>query len=357
MLGMFGLFGALLAGLVADSMIGGLMGKSDDHAEDAPPDSTGNPDVADDSSNLLNWPDADASPEATAAVGPDDPDYVPSSSDETPVADPDLTLTGGSSADILSGFGGDDTLVGGAGDDQLTGLGGDDVLQSGDGADVAHGGDGADTLQGGKGDDLLSGEDGDDKLVGGAGDDTLLGHEGADNLFGGAGADTLIGGGGDDSLIGGDSDDWLAGGLGDDSLIGDAGSDTLDGGAGNDVLDGRESVNAFPEMDFLNGGDGDDTLRLGAGDYATGGAGADWFELSDLAPGDAIANIADYNANEDALVVVFDPVLHPDPQLSLETAENTDDVVVLLDGVPLAMVAGGAGMTVADLLLTPAQAA
>ena len=357
MLAMFGLFGALLAGLVADSMFGGLMGKADDQGEDTPHDATGTPDMADDNSNLLNWPDADASPEATAAMGPDDPEHVPRSSDATLPADPDLTLTGGGSDDILTGLGGDDTGVGGDGDDQLTGRGGDDVLQGGDGADVAHGGDGADALHGGRGDDLLSGEDGDDKLVGGAGADTLLGHEGSDSLYGGAGADTLMGGGGRDRVVGGDADDWLAGGLGDDGLIGDAGSDTLDGGAGNDVLDGRESVNAFPEMDFLNGGDGDDTLRLGAGDYATGGDGADWFELSDLTPGDAIANIADYNADEDALVVVFDPVLHPDPQLSLVTPENTDDVMVLLDGVPLAMVAGGAGMTVADLLLTPAQAA
>ena len=357
MLGMFGLFGALLAGLVADSMIGGKMGKADDQDEDTPPDSTDNPDVTDDNANLLNWPDAGAGPEAAAANGPDDPEHVPGSSDESQPADPDFTLTGGGSDDILTGLGGDDTLVGGEGIDQLTGRAGDDVLQGGDGADVAHGSDGADTIQGGNGDDLLSGEDDEDKLVGGAGDDTLLGHEGDDSLYGGAGADMLMGGGGADSLIGGDAEDWLAGGLGDDSLIGDAGSDTLDGGAGNDVLDGRESVNAFPEVDFLNGGDGDDTLRLGAGDYATGGEGADWFELTDLAPGDAIANIADYNADEDALVVDFDPVLHPDPQLSLETAENTDDVVVLLDGVPLAMVAGGAGMTVADLLLTPAQAA
>ena len=110
-------------------------------------------------------------------------------------------------------------------------------------------------------------------------------------------------------------------------------------------------------MDYLNGGSGDDTLTLGAGDYATGGDGADWFELSDLAPGDAIANIADYNADEDTLMVVFDPALHPDPQLSLETSENAKDVLVILDGVPLAMVQGGAGMIVENVLLTPAQAA
>ena len=37
MLGLFGIVGAILAGLVADSMIGGLSGKSDDHPDDAAP--------------------------------------------------------------------------------------------------------------------------------------------------------------------------------------------------------------------------------------------------------------------------------------------------------------------------------
>lgn len=360
MLGLFGLFGALLAGLVADSMFGGLTGKADDHEDETPPETTANPDQTNDG-NLLDWLANDIEPAAdttdVTGNGPDAVDFVPTSTDAVRFADADVNLQGGASNDMLTGFGGDDTLIGGDGDDHLGGQAGDDFIQGGTGADVAHGGAGTDTLQGGAGDDLLAGEDGDDKLVGGAGADTLLGHEGADRLYGGAGADTLMAGGGDDSVIGGEGDDWVAGGLGDDHLTGDAGQDTLDGGAGKDTLDGREPLNAFPEMDFLNGGDGDDTLTLGAGDYATGGEGADWFELTDLAAGDPIANIADYNGDEDALVVVFDPALHPDPQLSLELNANTDDVVVLLDGVPLVMVQGGAGMTLDDVLLTPAQAA
>lgn len=360
MLGLFGLFGALLAGVAADMMIGNLMGKSGDDGHDAPPDTASAPGDDAPDADILDWLGGDANdaqPDPLASLGPDDPDYVPVSDDLDQDDDPNLVVGGGDAPDIISGNGGDDTLMGGSGDDQLTGRQGDDFLQGGAGDDIGHGGAGADTLHGGAGDDLLAGEDGNDRLVGAAGADTLLGHEGADSLYGGTGADTLIGGGGDDSLVGGDGDDWLAGGLGADNLVGDAGSDTLDGGAGNDMLDGRESVNAFPEMDFLNGGDSDDTLLLGAGDYATGGDGADWFELSDLSPGDQIANIADYDAHEDSLVVVFDPMMHPDPQLSLETPADSHDVVVLLDGVPLALVQGGAGMTLDDVLLTPAQAA
>lgn len=362
MLGMFGLLGALLAGLVADSMIGNMMGKTEGEGDDLPQDDTDPEDHDTAHADLLDLLEPgqdtdDLHHEGRINLGPDDPDYAPQSDDLEQSNDQGFAASGDDANDIIAGLRGEDTLVGGPGNDQLMGRDGNDMLQGGDGADVALGGFGADTLQGGKGDDLLSADDGDDKLVGGGGADTLLGQEGQDSLFGGAGSDTLIGGGGDDSLVGGDADDWLAGGAGDDQLTGDGGIDTLDGGDGNDALNGREAIGAFPEMDFLNGGNGNDSILLGAGDYATGGDGADWFELSDLTPGDAIANIADYNADEDALVVVFDPMMHPDPQLSLETQHNTVDVIVLLDGVPLAMVQGGAGMTIDDVLLTPAQAA
>ncbi len=367
MLGLFGLFGALLAGMAADALMNGMDAKSDTDDDAVPPDGADEPEATDDASNMLDWLGFDedmgdtkaevASPENFKTVGPDDPDYVAQSGYQGQTAEPGIEQQGGDLNDLLSGLGGEDTLSGAGGDDQLTGRDGHDFIQGGSGDDIAHGGAGADTLQGGSGNDLLVGQDGDDKLVGGAGADTLLGHEGDDSLYGGAGADTLTGGGGADQLVGGDADDWLAGGLGDDALVGDAGSDTLDGGAGNDVLDGRDPVDAFPEMDFLNGGEGDDVLRVGAGDHATGGDGSDWFELSDMATGDAIANIADYDAAEDRLVVVFDPTMHPDPHLSLQTQDDTDDVIVLLDGVPLATVQGGAGMTLADVLLTPAQAA
>lgn len=361
MLGMVGLLGAVLAGLAVDGLFSSMMARSDDHDDDADPDQTKTADHAGTDTNLLDWlsteSDADDAPDGTANGGPDDPDYVPTSNDFTHGTDPDLVLHGDGLDDILTGRGGDDSLTGGGSDDQLLGQGGADFIDGGDGSDVAQGGMGDDTLLGGAGNDMLVGENGDDRLIGGAGADTLLGHDGDDGLYGGAGADTVIDGGGDDSLIGGGADDWLAGGYGNDSLIGDAGQDELDGGVGNDTLYGRESVNAFPETDFLNGGDGDDRLVLGGGDYATGGDGADWFELPDLATDGEIANIADFNAGEDSLIVVFDPTMHPDPQISFETQENAIDVVVVLDGVPLAMVQGGAGMTIDDVLLTPAQAA
>lgn len=357
MLGLLGLFGALLAGVVADSVIGGMMGKSDTSEADDPALDAEAPEGRDDSTDLLDWAGGDGAAAHTGDTSPDDPDYVAMSDDDVRAVEPDTMIDGGHQDDIIVGRGGDDDMAGGDGADQMAGQDGADWMQGGAGADIELGGAGGDTLQGGSGNDQLQGEAGNDWLVGGAGNDTLTGHDGADHLYGSAGQDTAQGGTGDDRLDGGADADWLAGGAGADTMIGGTGADTLDGGLGQDVLEGRDGPGAFPEMDFLNGGEGDDVLHIGAGDYATGGAGADWFELADMAAGDAIANIADYDATEDALVVVFDPAMHPDPVLSLETSENSGDVIVLLDGVPLAMVQGGAGMTLDDVLMTPAQAA
>ena len=101
----------------------------------------------------------------------------------------DLSGTGNSQANVISGN---------AGHNLLRGAGGDDTLS---------GGLGNDSLLGGKGDDLLRGQSGRDVLTGGAGDDVLLGNSGADTLSGGAGADVLVGGGGRDQLTGGAGQD------------------------------------------------------------------------------------------------------------------------------------------------------
>lgn len=356
-LGMIGLFGALLAGVVADSVIGGMMAKPESGAADDPDTDSDATQDGDTGADMLDFIGDDDDPGNAGNLSPDDPDYTVVSDDGLKAVDPDQVIDGGQQGDIIVGRGGDDDLAGGNGGDQILGRDGADWMQGGAGDDIELGGAGADTIQGGSGNDLLQGEAGNDWLVGGAGGDTLLGADGADHLYGSAGQDTAMGGGGDDRLDGGEDADWLAGGAGADTLVGGTGGDTLDGGLGDDVLDGRDGPDVFPEMDFLNGGDGDDRLLIGSGDYASGGDGADWFELSDMTEGGTIAHITDYDVAEDAIVVVFDADMHPDPVLSLETPENSADVIVLLDGVPLAMVQGGAGMTLDDVLMTPAQAA
>jgi len=99
--------------------------------------------------------------------------------------------------------------------------------------------------------------------------------------------DTLIGGMGNDLLNGGEDDDQLSGGIGDDTLIGGQGEDVLFGDLGNDRIDGTEQPatdttgpqqtdnKLLDERDYLNGGDGDDTLIAGASDVVTPGLGQD----------------------------------------------------------------------------------
>jgi hypothetical protein len=80
---------------------------------------------------------------------------------------------------------------------------------------------------------------------------------------------------------------------------------------------------------------------MGAGDTATGGAGADLFEVH-AGAFDGVATITDYDAAQDELVVVYDAA-GPVPVVTLEPGGLPDEVLVLLDGQPLAAVLGGAG--------------
>ncbi|MEI7430313.1 MAG: calcium-binding protein, partial [Betaproteobacteria bacterium] len=80
-------------------------------------------------------------------------------------------IDGGDGDDTLSGYGlGNDTLIGGAGNDKLTGGNGADVLQGGEGNDTLYASRGADTLSGGAGNDAFDGGDGSDTYLFGRGD-------------------------------------------------------------------------------------------------------------------------------------------------------------------------------------------
>ena len=128
------------------------------------------------------------------------------------------------------------------------------------------------------------------------------------------------------------------------------------GGDGNDLLDGRAPEGGAPDTDgrdFLNGGKGDDTIIAGHDDWAEGGDGADTFQLSDwLGEDDGPAVIADYNPEEDRLVMLYDPVAHPDPMVTVEPDPALADAMhILIDGAVVAHVLGAAGLTAADVEL------
>ena len=356
MLGLFGLLGALFAGVVADSVMRMSESKEDD---DMPPDDfDGAVETVEPQSIFSMFSPSAAggiSAQAASMIATNtEADGMPISDDSPDLTDPDQLLAGGEGADNLAGARGDDTVWGGEGEDLLGGGVGSDQVDGGAGDDHLYGGLGEDILQGGTGRDVLHGEGGDDTVLGGMGDDTLSGHEGDDSLIGGPGNDSLIGGDGFDSLAGGDGDDAIDGGLGRDLLAGGSGRDVLDGGAGNDTIWGQWPDESDSDADFLNGGDGDDLLMLGAGDTGNGGWGADVFGLLDIGPNDLPMQITDYNPAEDQLVVLYDAAQHPDPKLTLSTDAAGGATLLVLDGVTLASLSNMPALDVGSITLRAA---
>lgn len=141
---------------------------------------------------------------------------------------------------------------------------------------------------------------------------------------------TIQAGGGEDHITVGDGNIRVNAGEGDDTIVGDGqeltlrggpGDDTIEllnvageqsrafGGSGNDVLTGEGDI-------ILNGGEGDDTLSLVGPDVwylygptATGGAGADTFEVAMQVETEEYngplvsAVITDFDPDEDQLEV------------------------------------------------------
>lgn len=312
-----GVLGVLTAGVIADAA---FFGRSPEQEEEGDP------------ADLLEDPDGQAF----------DLETGPQSDDLAHEAEAGRQLYGSAGGEVLSGGTGDDRIEAGDGADLIDGRDGDDWIDAGFGDDAGWGGGGDDRIQGGGGHDSLTGQAGDDTILGGDGDDSILGDLGEDSLSGDAGNDTLLGGAGDDTQSGGAGDDWLAGGDGDDRLAGGDGADILDGGSGNDWLSGLDGDADDLDEDFLNGGAGNDSILLGAGDHATGGEGEDVFLLAETGPGGELAEIADYNALQDQLVVMYDPALHSDPVLGIMTSADATQSTILLNGKAVALVRGSA---------------
>jgi Ca2+-binding RTX toxin-like protein len=140
-------------------------------------------------------------------------------------------------------------------DDEIFGLGGDDLILGGQGNDIIHGGDGNDFLV-----DIF----GLNEIYGDGGNDYIYN---AQSAFGSltVPVSTAHGGTGNDTIVGG----YAFGDEGDDILQSSEGFDFLDGGDGNDTLI------LFPtqdqSLDRVQGGAGTDTLLLGYGVYGLAG--------------------------------------------------------------------------------------
>ena len=262
---------------------------------------------------------------------------------------------------IVDGGEGAETITGTDDPEMIGGRGGEDTITGGGGADELRGGAGADVLHGDDGDDTLHGEDGDDALYGEADDDRLFGHNGEDTLWGGDGDDSLVGSAGNDTLYGGAGDDALHGDLDDDRLDGGMGSDTLFGGHGNDTVIGivdDPATDAIDDIDtgrdYLNGGGGDDAIIAGRGDIVTTGSGSDTVMLGDWLAADHQAEILDFSAANDMLMVFYDETDGAEPDITLEPdSEDPASQRLLLDGVEIAHIANASGLTLDHVALVP----
>ncbi len=260
--------------------------------------------------------DVAGEPLIDADVFPVDPTLQPldplNGFDEDPDPSDDLDVEVGTAGDDTFSTGDDaDTITAGAGNDIIDSGIDDDWVNAGDGDDLITDVQGADFIIGGAGDDTInvgtntfSDYEGDDPNFGpGTFLTDTLGFtsdgnttDGLDTVFGGLGndvintgddADEIDGGDGNDTINAGIDDDTVIGGMGDDSIIGDHGSDSITGNEGDDYIDagnvslgGNEvdSIDAVPEndLDYVDGGAGNDTL-LGGDDDDTllGGDGDD----------------------------------------------------------------------------------
>jgi hypothetical protein len=101
------------------------------------------------------------------------------------------TIFGTASGETLAGTEAADVILAGDGDDQISALGGNDTVCAGGGDDRANGGGGKDVIAGEDGNDNLKGAGGNDRLLGGPDNDAMNGGPGKkDTCKGGPGKDT-----------------------------------------------------------------------------------------------------------------------------------------------------------------------
>ena len=138
------------------------------------------------------------------------------------------------------------------------------------------------------------------------------------------------------------------------------GQDTPFGGWGDDVVigvtddDTTEEADDIDGRDYLNGGGGDDLIIAGRDDMVTAGAGEDSIVLGDWLSQDHQAEVLDFSAAEDSLMMFFDDSDGTDPEVSLEAdEENATTQHLVLNGVRIAMIANAEGLSLDHITLLP----
>lgn len=215
-------------------------------------------------------------------------------------------------------------------------------VDAGAGDDVVVGSSAADIIEAGDGDDVVAGGDGNDRVYLEEGDDVY----GLSPYFEAYATEHLEALGvlehGNDKIRGGAGDDMISDRFGSNRLIGNQGADLL-------VALDDESEEA-PTPDIILGGFGNDQIHADEGDTIVGGRGQDTITLhlptvtGEAAPQPIV--IQDFFKNVDALELEG---IGDGASVSIQDIEDGSGAQVLLDGVVVATVLGGAGLTLDDI--------
>ena len=268
-----------------------------------------------------------------------------------------LDVDGTDGADNIEGSQRGDMLRGNEGDDLLQGLAGNDTVLGHEGNDILQGQDGDDMLCAGEGDDIITGNRGFDFIEGQEGDDFISGDYNGDIARGDEGEDTVIGGRGGDRVAGGQGSDVLFGGIVNQLPLDTEEMEALrDGASLSDILAGEDgTINIRDDRfsDALFGGAGADQLFVGSMDNATGGTGADTFNVLQDQQDNGPAMINDFAAAEDNVTII----VNGDTDIDVNVEADGEDALVMSDGQVLARVTGAAdSLTAADItILTEAS--
>lgn len=231
--------------------------------------------------------------------------------------------------------------------------------------------DGAINTDTGDGEDVVYGSELDDTITTGSDEDLVLAGEGGDTVDLGAGEDTY----GIDSHwrqslfddhyvypldyapVGDEAqqeygDDTIFGGEGDDSIADGYGVNMLDGGQGDDFLIAVDEDVISPDTVF--GGAGRDEIVVDEGDTVTTGAGGDYVlvELQgQVGESYQPVEVTDYLLGVDRLEVSLWEDAE-DPLVAVEDSTDGTAAILSVDGIPIARIVGGQGLTVSDLRIT-----
>lgn len=243
----------------------------------------------------------------------------------------------------------------------ITFIGPEANIDGGAGNDSMLGSEYGDTLTGGLGDDYISGGEGDDLIDLGAGNDASGVDERSVSID-----DDILAFPYDAGLYANDvlyeaGNDTILGGAGNDAISDNYGANLIDGGAGNDFIIATDDL--YNEADTVIGGAGDDILLVDEGDLVTTSAGFDTVTVDlwdGASTGYDVVTVTDFNPDEDVIELEGSSSLlrTPAPSGPDDVVENpitvadTEDgtgAVIYVSGVPVVLVVGGQGMTVANV--------